>query len=70
MFVHTASDPVVERLLVPDMALAVAEQFGVKGKRVLVLLTDMTAFADAMKEIAISMDQVPSNLGYPGITLQ
>ncbi len=66
MFIHTASDPVVERLLVPDMALATAEQFGVIGKRVLVLLTDMTAFADAMKEIAISMDQVPSNLGYPG----
>ena len=66
MFIHTASDPVVERLLVPDMALAVAEQFGVRGKRVLVLLTDMTAFADALKEIAISMDQVPSNLGYPG----
>jgi V/A-type H+-transporting ATPase subunit B len=66
MFVHTASDPVVERLLVPDMALAVAEQFGVRGRRVLVLLTDMTAFADALKEIAISMDQVPSNLGYPG----
>jgi len=66
MFVHTASDPVVERLLVPDMSLALAEQFGVRGKRVLVLLSDMTAFADAMKEIAISMDQVPSNLGYPG----
>ncbi len=56
----------MERLLVPDMALAAAEQFGVQGKRVLVLLTDMTAFADALKEIAISMDQVPSNLGYPG----
>lgn len=66
MFIHTASDPVVERLLVPDMALAAAEQFAVRGKRVLVLLTDMTAFADALKEIAISMDQVPSNLGYPG----
>jgi V/A-type H+/Na+-transporting ATPase subunit B len=66
MFIHTASDPVVERLLVPDMALAVAEQFGVRGKRVLVLLTDMTAFADALKEISILMDQVPSNLGYPG----
>jgi V/A-type H+-transporting ATPase subunit B len=66
MFVHTASDPVVERLLVPDLALSVAEQFGVSGRKVLVLLTDMTAFADAMKEIAISMDQVPSNLGYPG----
>ncbi|HAD80954.1 MAG: V-type ATP synthase subunit B [Candidatus Edwardsbacteria bacterium RIFOXYD12_FULL_50_11] len=66
MFIHTASDPVVERLLVPDLALAAAEQFGVQGKRVLVLLSDMTAFADALKEIAISMDQVPSNLGYPG----
>jgi V/A-type H+-transporting ATPase subunit B len=66
MFIHTASDPVVERLLVPDLALAVAEQFGVCGKRVLVLLTDMTAFADALKELAISMNQVPSNLGYPG----
>jgi V/A-type H+-transporting ATPase subunit B len=66
MFIHTASDPVVERLLVPDMALAAAEQFGVRGKRVLVLLTDMTAFADALKEMAISMNQVPSNLGYPG----
>ncbi len=66
MFIHTASDPVVERLLVPDMSLALAEQFGVSGKRVLVLLSDMTAFADAMKEVAISMDQVPSNLGYPG----
>jgi V/A-type H+-transporting ATPase subunit B len=66
MFIHTASDPVLERLLVPDMVLACAEQFGIQGKRVLVLLTDMTAFADALKEIAISMDQVPSNLGYPG----
>jgi V/A-type H+/Na+-transporting ATPase subunit B len=66
MFVHTASDPTVECLLVPDMALAVAEQFALKGKRVLVLLTDMTNFADAMKEIAITMEQIPSNRGYPG----
>ncbi len=66
MFVHTAADPVVERLLVPDLALAVAEQFGIQGKRVLVLLTDMTAFADALKEIGVAMEQVPSNLGYPG----
>lgn len=66
MFVHTASDPVVECLLVPDVALAVAEQFALKNKRVLVLLTDMTNFADAMKEIAITMEQVPSNRGYPG----
>jgi V/A-type H+-transporting ATPase subunit B len=66
MFVHTASDPVVECLLVPDIALAVAEQFALAGKKVLALLTDMTSFADAMKEIAITMEQVPSNRGYPG----
>ncbi len=66
MFVHTASDPIVECMLVPDLALAVAEQFALKGKKVLVLLTDMTSFADAMKEIAITMEQIPSNRGYPG----
>ena len=66
MFVHTAADPTVEYLLVPDLCLAVAEQFALQGKRVLVLLTDMTNFADSMKEIAITMEQVPSNRGYPG----
>lgn len=66
MFIHTASDPTVECTLVPDMALAVAERFALDGKRVLVLLTDMTNFCDAEKEMAITMDQVPSNRGYPG----
>ncbi len=66
MYMHTASDPVVECLLVPDISLAVAEQFALQGKNVLVLLTDMTNFADAMKEIAITMEQIPSNRGYPG----
>lgn len=67
MFVNLASDPIVERLLVPDMALAVAERFAVEeGKRVLVLLTDMTAYADAMKEVGIAMETVPSNRGYMG----
>ena len=66
MFIHKATDPAVECLLVPDMALACAERFAVQDKNVLVLLTDMTAFADAMKEIMITMDQVPSNRGYPG----
>ena len=65
-FVHTAADPVVECLLVPDISLAVAEQFALSGKRVLVLLTDMTNFSDALKEISITMEQVPSNRGYPG----
>lgn len=66
MFIHMATDPAVECLLVPDMALACAEQFAMKNKAVLVLLTDMTAFADSIKEIMITMDQVPSNRGYPG----
>ncbi len=66
MYVHLATDPAVECLLVPDLALACAERFAVEDKNVLVLLTDMTAFADAIKEIAITMDQIPSNRGYPG----
>lgn len=66
MFIHRATDPAVECLLVPDMVLACAEKFATRDKNVLVLLTDMTAFADAIKEIAITMDQVPSNRGYPG----
>ncbi|MBD3426924.1 MAG: V-type ATP synthase subunit B [Candidatus Omnitrophica bacterium] len=65
-FVHTAADPIVEGLMVPDLSLAVAEKFALEGKKVLVLLTDMTNFADGLKEIAITMEQVPSNRGYPG----
>ena len=66
MFVHTAADPTVECIKIPDLSLAVAEQFALQGKDVLVLLTDMTNFADSMKEIAITQEQVPSNRGYPG----
>jgi len=66
IFMHTAADPVVECLLVPDIALAVAEHFALEGKRVLVLLSDMSNFCDALKEIAITMEQIPSNRGYPG----
>ncbi len=66
MFINTAADPVVECLLIPDLCLAVAEQFALQNKRVLVLLTDMTAFSDALKEISIIMEQIPSNRGYPG----
>lgn len=67
MFVNQASDPIVERLLIPDMALAVAEKFAVEqNKRVLVLLTDMTAYADAMKEIGVSLERIPATRGYMG----
>lgn len=66
MFLHTAADPVVEALMIPDLCLAVAENFALQGRKVLTLLTDMTAYADALKEIAIIMGQIPSNRGYPG----
>lgn len=67
MFVNQASDPIVERLLVPDLVLAVAEHFALEeNKRVLVLLTDMTAYADGLKEIGIANERVPSNRGYLG----
>lgn len=67
VFCNLASDPPVERLLVPDLALAVAERFAVEENlRVLVLLTDMTAFAEALKEISIALERVPANRGYPG----
>lgn len=67
MFVNLASDPIVERVLTPDMVLKVAERFAVEeSKRVLVLMTDMTAYADALKEIGIAMERVPSNRGYIG----
>jgi V/A-type H+-transporting ATPase subunit B len=67
MFVNQASDPIVERVLVPDLALKIAEHFAVEQKkRVLVLMTDMTAYADALKEIGIAMERVPSNRGYIG----
>ncbi len=67
MFVNLASDPIVERVLTPDLVLKVAERFAVEDKkRVLVLMTDMTAYADALKEIGIAMERVPSNRGYIG----
>ena len=67
MFVNQASDPLVERMLVPDLALAVAEKMAVEGKkRVLVLLTDMTAYADAMKELGVAQELIPAVRGYMG----
>ncbi len=66
LFMHTASDPTVECMMVPDMSLAVAEAYATEGKKVLVLLTDMTNYSDALKEISITMEQIPANRGYPG----
>ena len=66
-FVNTTENPPVERLLVPDMALTAAEYFAVdKGQKVLVLLTDMTLYADALAIVSNRMDQIPSKDSMPG----
>lgn len=66
-FVNTTDDPPVERLLVPDMALTAAEYFAVdKNETVLVLLTDMTLYADALSIVSNRMDQIPSKDSMPG----
>ena len=65
-FVNTTEDPPVERLLVPDMALTAAEHFANKKQDVLVLLTDMTLYADALSIVSNRMDQIPSKDSMPG----
>lgn len=66
-FVNTTDDPPVERLLIPDMALTAAEYFAVeKNETVLVLLTDMTLYADALSIVSNRMDQIPSKDSMPG----
>jgi len=66
-FVNTTENPPVERLLVPDMALTAAEYFAVQhNQKVLVLLTDMTSYADALAIVSNRMDQIPSKDSMPG----
>ena len=66
-FMNTTEDPAVERLLVPDMALTAAEYFAVeKHEKVLVLLTDMTSYADSLSIVSNRMDQIPSKDSMPG----
>ena len=66
-FINTTENPPVERLLVPDMALTAAEYFAVdKNEKVLVLLTDMTLYADALSIVSNRMDQIPSKDSMPG----
>ncbi len=66
-FVNTTEQPPVERLLIPDMALTAAEYFAVeKNEKVLVLLTDMTLYADALAIVSNRMDQIPSKDSMPG----
>ena len=66
-FINTTEEPPVERLLIPDMTLAAAEYFAVdKNEKVLVLLTDMTLYADALSIVSNRMDQIPSKDSMPG----
>jgi V/A-type H+-transporting ATPase subunit B len=66
-FMNTTDNPPVERLLVPDMCLTTAEYFAVQqNKKVLVLLSDMTLFADALSIVSNRMDQIPSKDSMPG----
>ena len=67
MFINLANDPVVERLITPKVALTVAEYLAFeKGMHILVILTDMTSFAEAMREVSSSKGEIPSRKGFPG----
>ena len=67
MFLNLANDPVVERLITPKVALTVAEYLAFeKSMHILVILTDMTSFAEAMREVSSSKGEIPSRKGYPG----
>lgn len=67
MFINLANDPVVERLITPKVALTLAEYLAFeKGMHILVILTDMTAYCEALREVSSSKGEIPSRKGYPG----
>ena len=67
MFLNLANDPVVERLITPKVALTLAEYLAFeKGMHILVILTDMTSYCEAMREVSSSKGEIPSRKGYPG----
>ena len=67
MFLNLANDPVVERLITPKVALTAAEYLAFeKGMHILVILTDITSFCEAMREVSSSKGEIPSRKGYPG----
>ena len=67
MFLNLANDPVVERLITPKVALTAAEYLAFeKGMHILVILTDITSFCEAMREVSPSRGEIPSRKGYPG----
>ena len=67
LFINLANDPAVERIATPRMALTAAEYLAFeKNMHILVILTDMTSFAEAMREVSSSRGEIPSRKGYPG----
>src|SRR5207302_6167396 len=67
MYVNLADDPAIERILTPRLALTAAEYFAIKqGNHVLVILTDMTNYAESLREISAAREEVPGRKGYPG----
>ncbi|EME28677.1 V-type H+-transporting ATPase subunit b [Galdieria sulphuraria] len=67
LFLNLANDPTIERIITPRLALTFAEYLAYeKGKHVLVILTDMSAYADALREVSAAREEVPGRRGYPG----
>jgi len=67
MFLNLASDPTIERIITPRLALTTAEYLAyTKDRHVLVILTDMSSYADALREVSAAREEVPGRRGYPG----
>lgn len=67
LFLNLANDPTIERIITPRLALTTAEYLAYTcGKHVLVILTDMSSYADALREVSAAREEVPGRRGYPG----
>ena len=67
LFLNLANDPTIERIITPRIALTTAEYLAYEcGKHVLVILTDMSSYADALREVSAAREEVPGRRGYPG----
>lgn len=71
LFLNLANDPTIERIITPRIALTTAEYLAYEcGKHVLVILTDMSSYADALREVSAAREEVPGRRGYPGTLTQ
>ena len=67
LFLNLANDPTIERIITPRIALTTAEYLAYEcGKHILVILTDMSSYADALREVSAAREEVPGRRGYPG----